>query len=118
MGELGYLRELMGKKGRGRGRGRGERHTAGGIQLKLPNNTGKLIFLQMLPGLLLRPTSHMRIGAMKPIRNAQIKGRYKAPSPKKRRGPTTPHKMLPLKCTRAIGHVKPLIASGVQMLGM
>ena len=111
------LRELVGGRRAGRGGG-GGRRTAGGIQLRLPNRTGRLIFRQMLPALLLRPISHMRMGAMKPTRKAQIKGRYKAPSPKKRRGPTTPHRMLPLKCTRAIGHVKPLIASGVQMLGI
>ena len=94
------------------------RRTAGGIQLRLPNKTGRFIFRQMLLSVVLRPMSHMMIGATKPTKNAQISGLYKAPSPKKRLGPTTPHKMLPLKCTRAIGHVKPLIASGVQMLGM
>lgn len=97
-------------------KGDGER-TAGGIQLRLPNRTGRLIFLHTLPAVDRRPISHTMIGAIKPIRKAQTSGRYKASSPKNRWGPTTPHRMLPLKCTRAIGQVKPLMASGVQILG-
>lgn len=41
--------------------------------------------------------NHTTIGAMKPTRNAQTSGLYSAPGPKKRCGPTTPHRMLPLK---------------------
>ncbi len=51
------------------------RPVAGGIQLKLPKSTGRLIFRQMDFLLPLLPTSHTMIGAMKPTRNAQIRGR-------------------------------------------
>ena len=37
---------------------------------------------------------------------------------KQRRGPTTPQRMLPLKWTRAMGQVKPFMASGVQRRGI
>lgn len=92
-------------------------HTAGGIQLKLPNSTGRLIFLR-IPVLCLRAISQIAMGAIAPIRKAQTRCRYKAPGPKNRCGPTTPHKILPLKCTLAIGQLKPLIACGVHKPGI
>src|SRR2546423_14372450 len=93
------------------------RPVAGGIQLRLPNRTGKLTFRQKL-FLCLLPSMNTIIGAIAPTKKAQTSGRYKAPEPKKRCGPTTPHNMLPLKWTRAIGQLKPLIASAVQIPGM
>ena len=49
--------------------------------------------------------------------NAHTNPRYVALGPKNSDGPTTPHRIDPLKCTRAIGHVNPLIAWGVHIPG-
>lgn len=73
------------------------RPVAGGIQLRLPKRTGRLIIRQMLPGGRRRAISQTMIGAMKPSRKAQTSGAYNLPGPKKREGPTTPQRTEPLK---------------------
>jgi len=89
--------------------------TAGGIQETLPNTTGKLTILQMLRLLEFLPASQTITGATAPAKNPHSNGLYIPSFPKNFAGPTNPHKILPLKCTRAIGQVNPLTASKVQI---
>lgn len=91
------------------------RPVAGGIHDRDPNTTGRLIFRHNCDAPSRLDIIQTMTGSTAPTGKAQINGRYNAPAPKNLCGPITPQMTEPLKWTRAIGQVKPLTASSVQM---